>query len=125
MDKFTTHGAPSWSEYNGTDAKAARSFYTKVLGWKIDEMPMGDGSTYHTVKIGEDSVGGFSPTAMPASGWVTYFTCDDVDARYKKAVEAGAKTMAEPFDVPGVGRMCHLFDPTGAVFALITYAPQD
>lgn len=122
MDRNSTHGAPSWVEYNGKDPAGARAFYEKVLDLKTSDMPMGDGGNYATIAVGDESVGGFNPTPMAQSGWVVYITVDDVDARYKKAIDAGATMMAEPFDVAGVGRMCHIFDPTGAVVAFIKYA---
>lgn len=122
MDRNTTHGAPSWVEYNGKDPEGMRKFYTDVLGWSVTDMPMADGSSYAYIGIGEQGVGGFSPRPMEQSGWIVYLTVDDVDARFKKAVDAGATAMMEPFDAPGVGRMCHLMDPTGAPIAFIKYA---
>lgn len=122
MDRNKTHGAPSWLEYNGKDPAVARKFYTEVLGWTVNDMPMGDGGNYPVITFGEEGVGGFSPQPQEPSGWLTYITVDDVDARFKKAIDAGAKTILEPFDGPGVGRMCRIEDPSGALLAFIKYA---
>jgi predicted enzyme related to lactoylglutathione lyase len=46
--------------------------------------------------------------------WMSYLAVDDVDARVKKAVAAGAKLMKPIFDVPGVGRIAILTEPGGA-----------
>lgn len=122
MDRNTTHGAPSWLEYMGPDTASARKFYEDVLGWSVNDMPMGDGTNYPVISIGEEGVGGFNPRPAPRAGWVGYITVDDVDGRFKKAVAAGATPIMEPFDAPGVGRMAHLADPSGAPIAFITYA---
>ncbi|MCB9994696.1 MAG: VOC family protein [Hyphomicrobiaceae bacterium] len=122
MDRNVTHGAPSWVEYNGKSA-AARAFYQKVLGWQISDMQMGgEGGPYGVINVGGEQVGGISGMDMEHPAWVVYITVDDVDARFKTAVGAGAKVLMEPFDVPTVGRMCHIADPTGAMIAFISYS---
>lgn len=116
-----THGAPSWIQHSGKDPTAARKFYESVLGWGISEMPMKDGSNYAAVVVGDGPVGGFAP--MPGDGgWLNYITVDDVDARVKKAKDAGATVVAEAMTVPGVGRMATIADPFGARIAFIDYS---
>jgi predicted enzyme related to lactoylglutathione lyase len=56
--------------------------------------------------------------------WLTYIAVDDVDARLKKATDAGAKVLKEPFDIPGVGRMAVLMEPGGATVAWMTPKPM-
>ena len=121
---MATHGAPSWIEHVGNDRPAARAFYEKVLGWTVAEMPMKDGSTYHSIKIGDKSVGGFSPMPSERGQWLCYITVDDVDARFNAAIDAGGSALQEPFSMPGVGRIAVFADPFGAVLALITYESQ-
>jgi predicted enzyme related to lactoylglutathione lyase len=48
---------------------------------------------------------------------------DDIDARYKKALAAGAKQGRAPFDIPGVGRIGILAQPGGAMVGWITPKP--
>ena len=50
--------------------------------------------------------------------WMTYIGADDVDATVEKAKGMGANVAMEPSDVPSVGRLAILVDPTGAVFGL-------
>lgn len=116
-----THGAFSWVEYHGEDAGAARSFYEKVLGWTVAEMPMQNGTTYPGIMIGDQPIGGFSPKPAPSGSWLAYVTVDDVEERTRAAVEAGAKVLAEPASAHGVGRIAVVEDPFGAAIAFITY----
>ena len=52
--------------------------------------------------------------------WMPYLAVDNVDARVKKAVAAGASVMREPFDIPGVGRIAILHEPGGAAVGWMT-----
>ena len=120
-----THGAFSWVEYHGQDIEAARSFYQTVLGWTVTDMPMPDGVTYPGIVVGDQPAGGFSPQPAESGSWLAYVTVDDVDARAKAAVEAGAKVLSGPLSAPGVGRIAVVRDPFGASLALITYERKD
>jgi len=54
--------------------------------------------------------------------WLAYLAVDDVDARVKEAVSAGAKLMRPIFDIPGVGRIAILTEPGGAGIGWMTPA---
>lgn len=123
-----THGHFYWNELMTTDVDKARDFYAKTLGWKYDEMPMPEG-TYYVVKDGETPVGGVMamPKEVPAgtlSHWFSYIAVDDVDKRVKALESAGGKVMRPAFDVPEVGRIAIVADPTGAMQGWMTPAQQ-
>ncbi len=123
-EKLMRHGAFSWFELMTTDVEGAKSFYSKLLGWKITDMPMEE-FTYSVAKVGDDDVAGIM--AMPPGteemppAWGNYITVDDVDAIAKQAVELGGKVLVEPRDIPEVGRFAVVQDPQGAWFSPITY----
>lgn len=52
-------------------------------------------------------------------------TVDDVDARTAKIAGAGGGVIVEPVDIPAVGRMAIIQDPTGGVIGIIKYANPD
>ena len=62
-------------------------------------------------------------TARPEA-WIGYVAVDDVDARAKKAVQAGAKVLQPAFDIPGVGRIVILAEPGGAAVGWMTPANE-
>lgn len=121
-DPMETHGAPSWLELHTEAPEAAAKFYTEVLGWEIESMEMADGSTYRALKQGDGRFGGIVAADGRPQRWLTYVTVDDVERRTKLARKAGAKVLAEPQAVPGVGTMSTLEDPAGGTLCLITYA---
>lgn len=118
---MTTHGAVSWLEHHSADGPGARAFYQKVLGWTVTDMQMKDGSSYPGIMLEGKPIGGFSPKPAPTGSWLAYITVDDVDARSKTAVKAGAKLLTAPMTAPGVGRIAIIEDPFGAQVALIAY----
>ncbi len=122
-----SHGTFHWNELMTRDVAAAKKFYADTIGWTYDGMPAPDGQTYWVAKIGDQPVAGLFDISGPdykgmPDGWMPYLAVDDVDARAKKAVAAGARIMKPAFDVPGVGRIVILMEPGGAGIGWITPA---
>ena len=114
-----SHGKFYWNELMARDVAGAKKFYADTMGWSYDAMPMPGGGSYWVAKMGDDAVGGIFDISGPdydgvPEGWMPYIAVDDVDARVKKAVAAGARLMKPAFDVPGVGRIAILTEPGGA-----------
>lgn len=118
---MTTPGNSGWIEFSGPDTAEARAFYTDVMGWTINEMPMQSGGSYAVISIGENGIGGFSPMPAEEGVWTVYITVEDVDAATERARNGGGTIIVEPWTMPGVGRMSVFTDPQGARIALITY----
>lgn len=122
------HGHFYWNELMTRDVEGAKSFYGTTVGWQFDGMPM-EGSTYWVCKDGDQAVGGIMDMNRPdfegiPPHWFAYLAVDDVDARVERAKAAGAELLRPIFDVPGVGRIAILKDPTGAVLGWITPTAQ-
>jgi predicted enzyme related to lactoylglutathione lyase len=126
MEHFRTPGVFSWNDLMTTDLKAAREFYSGLLGWEYEEMTGKDGSIYLIAKAGGRPVGGMyaKPAHVPVevpSHWASYITVDDVDAAKAKAMDLGAGLVFDVMHEPGVGRFCGIRDPQGAYLILIAY----
>ncbi|MHC4840011.1 MAG: VOC family protein [Planctomycetota bacterium] len=121
-------GAFYWWELASRDVAKAMEFYTKVIGWKFEEMDMGPAGKYQLITVGEKHCGGMMSMdseewgEMP-SHWSYYVCVEDVDATVEKALAAGGEKTHDPFDAPGVGRIGVLKDPAGSHFYVI--APED
>lgn len=119
------HGTHAWSELATGDVAAAMRFYGKTLGWTFEEFPLGEG-LYYIARSGDElvcGIGGLEIGALPGEVepyWFHFIEVDDVDARIAAARRAGATIIREPADVPGVGRMAALRDPTGAPVGWMT-----
>ncbi len=124
-DLFVTHGAISWFELRTKDVAKAKAFYTDVIGWEIEEMPMADG-TYTVLKAGGEPIGGITTHGAEGEAvWAGYITVDNVDERVAKAKAAGGHIAMAPMDIPGVGRWAVVIDAVGAAINFITYEKKD
>ena len=122
------HGNFYWNELKTRDLEGAKAFYGAALGWDFEAMPMEDG-TYWVCKAGDKPVGGIFELNKPEfegtpPHWFAYVAVDDVDARVAKATAEGGKLMRPAFDVPGIGRIAVVQDPTGAALGWMTPATQ-
>jgi len=118
-------GSFCWFECGTTDVGAAKKFYAGLFDWNTVDVPMpGDmGGHYTLLKLGDDDVAGLYKMSGPQfegvpPHWATYVTVEDVDQSADRARSLGGKIVAPPMDVPGVGRMAVVEDPTGAKIAM-------
>jgi uncharacterized protein len=111
-----------WNELLTSDSGAALTFYSELLGWKLqEEMDMGPMGKYRIFGVGEKRLGGMmnAPKERPMPPmWLFYTSTNDLEAAMGRAKSKGAKVLNGPMDVPGGGRIAQLADPEGAVFAL-------
>lgn len=119
-------GTVIWNELLTDKPDLALAFYEALLGLTYTTMEMAPGQNYRVLKAGGADVGGCMEPPMPGvpNHWHVYFAVDDVDATAAKALAEGGQVLAEPFDIPSVGRCAVLSDPQGGAFSLLKPAPQ-
>ena len=128
-DRFETQGDFSWCELLTYDVNSAKKFYSELLGWKMEDHPMGEcGGTYTILRADDRPVGGMMkmPPVIPEGTpphWGAYVTVDDVDAVAAKVQELGGKVLVPPSDSPDA-RFCVFQDPQGAVLSIISYTKK-
>src|SRR5438105_14455298 len=107
--------APAWVDLSSTDAAAARDYYSKLFGWKVELAPEPDAGGYALAKLGGKDVAGIGPQQNPQapSAWMVYIGTRDAEATAKKVQAEGGKVIAPPFDVLDQGRMAVFQDPSG------------
>ena len=112
------HGRFYWNELMTDDVEKAKAFYEATLGWHFDAMPMDGGETYYVAMLDGEPVAGMMDKSMlppeVPSHWFSYINVDDVDARLEKLKAHEGRVLREPFEVPGIGRIAIVADPTGA-----------
>ncbi len=106
-------------ELSSTDVNKAKDFYGKLFSWKMEDMPMPQG-TYTLINVGEGTGGGMMKQMIPGapSMWMAYVDVDDVEAATKKAKSLGANVMMEKHEVKDMGWFSIITDPTGAMLGL-------
>ncbi|MBK8979176.1 MAG: VOC family protein [Planctomycetes bacterium] len=117
-------GTFCWSELGTSDATGAIRFYSALFGWRADPHDMGEMGTYTVLQLGDDDLGGLYELSGPMFAgipphWMYYVAVEDVDATSTRVPELGGKLVMPPTDVPNVGRMAVIEDPTGAKLSLM------
>lgn len=120
----------AWFEVATRDPEASTRFYSELFGWTTSSMPIPgmEGINYTMLHSpGSDTpFSGVMPMTPEwgdfAPQWCLYLSTDDVDAAASKAVELGGTVMVPAFDIPGVGRIAGIIDPSGAFFYLMKSA---
>ncbi len=129
MEKTATRvdrGRFLWHDLLTSNIDKAIEFYRHVIGWTTQayDFQGNEGPAYTMWMAGDVPVGGvmqFDREMMGdlPPGWTAYVQVPDVDASLRQAVELGGSVIAEPMDIPTVGRMAGLADPQGAVIWLL------
>ena len=72
---------------------------------------------------GKDIAGMMNPTIeytkKLGDRWYGYVAVDDIDVHSTRAKKLGGTIVAGPDDIPGVGRVCLIIDPGGALVRLM------
>ena len=108
-------------ELTTTDLGDAKKFYKKLFGWKLKDMPMGDGGPAYTIiDAGKAPGGGMQAQPMPGAPvtWLPYVEVDSVKKSLAKAEKAGGKVMLPAMDIGEHGVIGIFSDPAGATLGV-------
>ena len=110
------------SSATATTSSARACSIPELLGWTIEPMEMGDGSTYELIKSGQTGIGGLMPL-MAEQGPHPFWLSLSLSRQRRRGPRRGWRravgaTLRDGFDIPGVGRIAVVADPQGAIFAL-------
>src|SRR4051812_46574385 len=115
-------GTFCWVALSTTDPEAAKTFYSGLFGWEIEDMPAGDGMVYSMARLNGSAAAAIAaqPPQQAEAGvppaWNNYVSVESADAAAEKAGQLGGTVHAPPFDVLEAGRMAVIQDPQGAFF---------
>lgn len=117
------HGEVAWIECASADVEATKAHYARVCGWTYDGMEMPQGGTYWVAKVGDRMIAGImSKDVIPYNvppHWLVYLEVKDIEAAMTDVTASGGKVVREPFDVPGVGQIAIVDEPSGATIGLL------
>ncbi|MBM3465852.1 MAG: VOC family protein [Armatimonadetes bacterium] len=117
-------GTIGWVDLTIPDAGKLRDFYSEVVGWKVEDTPVGDYEDYTMRAPGTGAaVAGVCHARgvnadMPAQ-WLIYVTVADLDQSIARCEALGGKVRVGPNDMGSFGRLAVIEDPAGAVAGLI------
>lgn len=124
VENINHFGSFCWVELLAKDIAQASKFYTALLDWKIDSMPLNEDESYFMYKVDDVSIAGgmqineqMLNDHVPAL-WYSYVLVQDIQETVKLATTLGAMIIKDVSDVLNIGKMAILIDPTGAVLNL-------
>ncbi|MDQ5860018.1 MAG: VOC family protein, partial [Thermoproteota archaeon] len=99
-------------------------FYTKVFGWKTEQLGEDMGNYVLATTTDSDEKGPKKPGAInggffqktddkPAQYPSVVIAVDNIEEHIKTLERAGGKMLGEPVDIPGVGRYVSFLDTEG------------
>lgn len=116
-----THGTFVWYELVTTDLSAARAFYARLLGWRLELLP---GGNYAVIHVGATPIGGMLVLPAPLQaqgarlGWVGYVEVDDLAQAVARVQSLGGKLLRPVSRAGDSGLLAPVADPLGAVLHL-------
>ncbi len=112
-------GTPCWVDLAVPDVAAATAFYSAVIGWTFVDTgaAFGHYQIARTADHAAAAIGQIQQEGQPTA-WTVYLASDDADATAKLVADNGGTLLAEPFDIPGNGRMLVALDAAGAAFGV-------
>ncbi len=115
-------GKIGWFDLTVEDAPAIRDFYAKVVGWKPEDVDMGEYSDYNmTMPESGDPAAGIcharGENAEMPSKWMIYITVADAGKSAEACRESGGKVLVGP-KAMGNSKICVIEDPNGSFAAL-------
>jgi uncharacterized protein len=129
MSMMPKHGEFSWTEIATDNLETCRNFYGEVFGWKFNDGDAPENEMKYlefSAEI-EKPIGGMFEMKPEYFGENVlkphiniYIAVNDADETASKAFDLGGTIISPPMDVPNVGKMCQIEDPTGAKFFVVT-----
>ena len=115
-------GSIGWHDLTVEHAALVRDFYSKVVGWKAQALPMGGYDDY----VMEPASGGIPAAGvchkrganadLPAQ-WLMYIVVEDLDESLSRCQRLGGKQLTD-VRAAGDGTFAVIRDPAGAVCGL-------
>lgn len=113
------NGSVVWIDLTVPDATKVSQFYSKVIGWDIVGLNMGDYEDYcmNDPESGETMAGICHTRGVNASlpaQWLPYMTVESIDESLKAVNENGGKMLGDKRSDGKGGYYCLIQDPAGA-----------
>lgn len=110
-------GTFCWETLSTTDVERAKKFYASVVGWKVGPGPGGT-TEVPVFHAGDAQVADVQKAQGFPPMWMTYVVVEKLEESNARATKLGGTIVVPLIDVPHVGRISLMRDPTGAHLGL-------
>jgi len=116
-------------EMPAVDRKRMASFYTKVFGWKTEQMGKDMGNyvvvaTTESDELGRPKMpgainGGFFERSKQAQHISVVIAVDNIKEHIKVVTKAGGKILGKPTEIPNIGMYVSFIDTEGNTLSML------
>ncbi len=118
-DSLPATGRFVWYELATPDKQASQEFYSELFGWQWHTEDLGELGRYPMAHTGEAWHAGLvTPQPDQPPCWSAHVSVPDVDRACEQAPQRGGRVLVPGRDIPAVGRMAVLADPSGATISV-------
>lgn len=115
------YGRFVWHDLITTDIESAIDFFVGLFGWSIQVVDTARSKgSYRVFHAAERAMGGFvalDPDREVASHWLGYVAVENLDNVVAASEGAGGVQAVAPIEIPQIGRIAVLRDPSGGNYA--------
>ena len=104
------------------EIERAKRFYQGVFGWQTSKMLGADATVFGVGSAPDQAVADVQKANGMPPAWLTYVVVEAIEPARAKAEKLGAKVMVPLVEIPTVGRISFIVDPTGGHIGL--FQPQ-
>lgn len=113
-----------WHDLISDTPTQSQHFYTTLLGWTFETVPLNDQMNYRLIRNKGQLIGGMVDQTQlrsqaDISQWMPLMATDDIEASIQTVSAQGGKIIAPPTDVLSRGKISVIEDPQGALMALL------
>jgi predicted enzyme related to lactoylglutathione lyase len=114
-------GAIVHVEFHSTDPEREKAFYSKVFGWKFQDMPE---MNYSLFEAPSGPGGGLQRHGEGGPMVLNYLLSENIDKTLRAIEDNGGRVMNPKMEIPGYGWWALFQDPTGLTMALYETAAR-
>jgi uncharacterized protein len=119
-----------WHDITVENADELAEFYSKVVGWTIEPLSMGD---YNDYVMKNSTTGAGTAGVCHARGvnkglppqWLTYVKVQDMETSLENCTRLGGRIIGERRKMGDQGEFCLIQDPAGAHMMLFASSTPD
>lgn len=113
-------GRFDWHQLNTPDLASAASFYREVLGWESQQSDGPMGKILRFSIEGRAVAGAVqTPLTNQPAHWLPYVRVQNIDTFTEAGRRLGGKIWVAPTDIPSLGQIAVIGDPSGALIGLL------
>ncbi|NKF51947.1 hypothetical protein G3R49_15385 [Shewanella sp. WXL01] len=113
-----------WHELHTNEFEENLKFYTSTFAVNVRKLRGRNGKRYALLtRVGEPMPSSGIVESDVNQGWKSFIKVINVDLAKQKAIRNGAMEV-ESYDIPRVGSVCELVEPSGSKVSFIQYDPR-